>query len=51
MIPNLANAKEIESAVVNCFQNCTFTYDSQPKQTADRLPNCCELLSKLYFYL
>ena len=37
--------------VVNCFQNCIFTYDSQ-QDSETRIHNkCCELLSELYFYL
>ena len=37
--------------VVNCFQNCIFTYDSQPLKTSNDSLFCCELLSELYFYL
>ena len=37
--------------VVNCFQNCIFTWHSQLIQCSTMLIMCCELLSELYFYL
>ena len=51
MIPNIINqiCKALE--VVNCFQNCIFTYDSQPEQSIKHSQKGCELLSELYFYL
>ena len=51
MIPNNLNRMLSTNSVVNCFQNCIFTYDSQPTHSRYELLNCCELLSKLYFYL
>ncbi len=51
MIPNLFTIVLMLPMVVNCFQNCTFTYDSQQVKLKKTLINCCELLSKLYFYL
>ena len=51
MIPNKLKQQVFEQLVVNCFQNCIFTYDSQPKSKPPRTVQCCELLSELYFYL
>ncbi len=51
MIPNKAQRQTSTWCVVNCFQNCTFTYDSQPWFPNLHQFYCCELLSKLYFYL
>ena len=51
MIPNVAVSMEIKALVVNCFQNCIFTYDSQRYRVSDNLRSSCELLSELYFYL
>ena len=51
MIPNLKNTSQQLILVVNCFQNCIFTYDSQQLSTASSSALCCELLSELYFYL
>ena len=51
MIPNLKTWSCIYRCVVNCFQNCIFTYDSQQCTTRGVFPWGCELLSKLYFYL
>ena len=51
MIPNLWKSRRLMTNVVNCFQNCIFTYDSQ-RTCFDVGPNTgCELLSELYFYL
>ena len=38
-------------AVVNCFQNCIFTWHSQYIDVSDVVEISCELLSELYFYL
>ena len=51
MIPNLVIFSPSTRVVVNCFQNCIFTYDSQPKLTLSGDWLRCELLSELYFYL
>ena len=51
MIPNNSVNDIREKAVVNCFQNCIFTYDSQHWSGCPSLMVCCELLSELYFYL
>ena len=51
MIPNLWKHQMILYFVVNCFQNCIFTYDSQPIEAVIIDFHCCELLSELYFYL
>ena len=51
MIPNDHHQKQLNSHVVNCFQNCIFTYDSQRFTAHFVVPICCELLSELYFYL
>ena len=51
MIPNNKDFKNLRFDVVNCFQNCIFTYDSQQKILKTLQGNCCELLSELYFYL
>ena len=51
MIPNITAALEGNNAVVNCFQNCIFTYDSQQKYAEHLDELRCELLSELYFYL
>ena len=51
MIPNLETTVRANADVVNCFQNCIFTYDSQPSAIKSIATNSCELLSKLYFYL
>ena len=51
MIPNKINAKQREDIVVNCFQNCIFTYDSQLTGVIAFNGIRCELLSELYFYL
>ena len=37
--------------VVNCFQNCIFTWHSQLFVISMRSVRGCELLSELYFYL
>ena len=36
MIPNKRKEEEKEKRVVNCFQNCTFTYDSQRKKKGEK---------------
>ena len=41
----------LEQAVVNCFQNCIFTWHSQFWLLLIDPMICCELLSELYFYL
>ncbi len=51
MIPNWVTQTWVTQTVVNCFQNCTFTYDSQPFSETTVGKIGCELLSKLYFYL
>ena len=51
MIPNPIKAQLKRDLVVNCFQNCIFTYDSQRKRIKKEWSSCCELLSELYFYL
>ena len=51
MIPNMINLCQHTYFVVNCFQNCIFTYDSQPAVIARLGLTRCELLSELYFYL
>ena len=51
MIPNNIVLSETPESVVNCFQNCIFTYDSQQQNFELFWGNCCELLSELYFYL
>ena len=51
MIPNQNLLLQLQKCVVNCFQNCIFTYDSQLRKTTSWRGNCCELLSELYFYL
>ena len=51
MIPNRWRACISGWCVVNCFQNCIFTYDSQPWLATIATPSGCELLSELYFYL
>ena len=51
MIPNECLKIALIEFVVNCFQNCIFTYDSQPWFWWDFICTCCELLSELYFYL
>ena len=51
MIPNQLQILEKYLIVVNCFQNCIFTYDSQQIQICFTFSVCCELLSELYFYL
>ena len=51
MIPNNKSLVGNTNAVVNCFQNCIFTYDSQPEQSIKHSQKGCELLSELYFYL
>ena len=51
MIPNLRRRRRFTIIVVNCFQNCIFTYDSQHMQKGGVYDLCCELLSELYFYL
>ena len=38
-------------SVVNCFQNCIFTWHSQWQQRKSNIFISCELLSELYFYL
>ena len=38
-------------SVVNCFQNCIFTWHSQSIIDGLKVELCCELLSELYFYL
>ena len=40
-----------EPSVVNCFQNCIFTWHSQYIDVSDVVEISCELLSELYFYL
>ncbi len=51
MIPNAEPFSSLTDSVVNCFQNCIFTYDSQRNWFMGLYCNCCELLSELYFYL
>ena len=51
MIPNKLKNLYLFQNVVNCFQNCIFTYDSQQECIITLSPFCCELLSELYFYL
>ena len=51
MIPNNVAGFEGEVSVVNCFQNCIFTYDSQHVLVRGTDGIGCELLSELYFYL
>ena len=51
MIPNKISETDSELVVVNCFQNCIFTYDSQQKYGLTPKTAGCELLSELYFYL
>ena len=51
MIPNKTKTLQVQMLVVNCFQNCIFTYDSQRIWKNCIMPICCELLSELYFYL
>ena len=51
MIPNFSCLFRFARSVVNCFQNCIFTYDSQRDQFVEDEMTCCELLSELYFYL
>ena len=51
MIPNAVRLIHNELLVVNCFQNCIFTYDSQQFINTHKVKNSCEMLSKLYFYL
>ena len=51
MIPNINRKLAYDEIVVNCFQNCIFTYDSQPNDFLVVDPISCELLSELYFYL
>ena len=51
MIPNWNIFQVTLPLVVNCFQNCIFTYDSQLIDNEQILKKCCELLSELYFYL
>ena len=51
MIPNNQRNTRTGWAVVNCFQNCIFTYDSQPSKNRSGAYLRCELLSELYFYL
>ena len=51
MIPNGQTTIILKKYVVNCFQNCIFTYDSQPLKITAVDDKCCELLSELYFYL
>ena len=51
MIPNGKNSFLSGPTVVNCFQNCIFTYDSQLMSEKKTTVKCCELLSELYFYL
>ena len=50
MIPNAIKNYRDMSLVVNCFQNCTFTHDSQLRRVTLAICTRCELLSKLYFY-
>ena len=51
MIPNKSIYSPVSDSVVNCFQNCIFTYDSQHIFQKATLTHRCELLSELYFYL
>ncbi len=51
MIPNFLYRNHHGTIVVNCFQNCIFTYDSQHQSLRTIYELCCELLSELYFYL
>ena len=51
MIPNRTHSYSLTYAVVNCFQNCIFTYDSQRDVLVSPNTYSCELLSELYFYL
>ena len=51
MIPNSTCIWIRAGLVVNCFQNCIFTYDSQLHVSEAIEKACCELLSELYFYL
>ena len=51
MIPNLQKCLMTVETVVNCFQNCIFTYDSQLQAFVNNESKSCELLSELYFYL
>ena len=51
MIPNKNCPPVLSRLVVNCFQNCIFTYDSQHTDNSFNYSVCCELLSELYFYL
>ena len=51
MIPNMKVLIHYWIVVVNCFQNCIFTYDSQLHIPLKDNNQCCELLSELYFYL
>ena len=51
MIPNKNKLQKHLHKVVNCFQNCIFTYDSQLFRINYSWTRCCELLSELYFYL
>ena len=51
MIPNRWLLNKVSCFVVNCFQNCIFTYDSQHLQNCLVIEARCELLSELYFYL
>ena len=51
MIPNKSCNLYSNASVVNCFQNCIFTYDSQLGLLQGFFLKSCELLSKLYFYL
>ena len=51
MIPNFFTLVNAARVVVNCFQNCIFTYDSQQRVNKQKTARRCELLSELYFYL
>ena len=51
MIPNPLLTFQLSITVVNCFQNCIFTYDSQHVKLLWLPEKRCELLSELYFYL
>ena len=51
MIPNRKIRHQQTRSVVNCFQNCIFTYDSQHGTEDGIMDRGCELLSELYFYL
>ena len=49
--PNEKDKEKEFSDVVNCFQNCILAYNSQHLRDFVSVPECCELLSKLYFSL